>query len=81
MVSGSGSGSGMDPSPFSITGLGEVSDSTIVVIRLSSEDLNEIKRRTSLATTRKSTVYISISEELTMDTFGNPNDPILEESG
>ena len=78
LTNGSGSGSGMGPEPVSVSDLANMSDSTVVVIKLSTEDLNEIKRRPNLATTRRNTVFISITEELVIDTFGNPNMPIFD---
>ena len=75
--SGYGSGSEMGQEPVAVSNLDGVSDSTVEVIKLSTNDLNEIKRHQNLATTRRNTVYISTSETLVMDTFGNPNMPIF----
>ena len=72
----SGSGSGMGFQPIMIGNFME-SDSRVVVIRLSRDDLNEIKRRELLATTRRNTVYIRFDEETVMDTFGNLNEEIM----
>ncbi|XP_065888525.1 uncharacterized protein [Dysidea avara] len=52
------------------------SDSRIVVIKLSSEDLNEIKRREGLAITRR-TSYLGITNRTIEDTVGNPVVPIF----
>lgn len=76
LASGVGSGSGSGIQPIVVTGFSG-SDSRVVIIRLSLNDLNEIKRRQSLAMTRRNTVYISFDDETVRDTFGNLNDPIF----
>ena len=54
------------------------SDSRIVVIQLSREDLNEIKRRQGLAVTER-TIYLGITNTTITDTVGNPVVPISSE--
>ena len=70
-----GSGSGVEVEVVLIEDF-PGSDSRVVVIQLSTTDLNEIKRLPNLATIRRNTVFIALSDMTVLDTFANMNTPI-----